>query len=57
MPKGEISAFALTEDKPSAPTRASMETTAEPTPDGEHFILNGNKLWCTNGTLRQACWS
>ena len=21
-----------------------------PAPDGEHFILNGEKLWCTNGT-------
>ena len=29
---------------------AKMETSAVPTPDGEHFILNGKKLWCTNGT-------
>jgi len=28
---------------------AKMETHAEPTPDGESFILNGEKLWCTNG--------
>jgi hypothetical protein len=28
---------------------ARMETHAEPTPDGEAFILNGEKLWCTNG--------
>jgi hypothetical protein len=27
-----------------------METKAEPTPDGKHFILNGEKIWCTNGT-------
>ena len=29
-----------------------METHAEPTKDdgGKHFILNGEKLWCTNGT-------
>ena len=26
-----------------------METQAEPTPDGEAYILNGEKLWCTNG--------
>jgi hypothetical protein len=26
-----------------------METHAEPTADGAHFILNGEKLWCTNG--------
>ncbi len=46
--KGEISAFALTEDKVgSDPGR--METRAEPTEDGQHFILNGEKLWCSNG--------
>jgi alkylation response protein AidB-like acyl-CoA dehydrogenase len=46
---GEISAFALTEvDVGSDP--AAMATCAEPEPDGKHFILNGEKLWCTNGT-------
>lgn len=46
--RGEISAFALTEtDVGSDP--AAMKTHAEPTPDGNHFILNGEKLWCTNG--------
>src|SRR5207302_8566567 len=28
---------------------AKMETYAEPAPDGDAFILNGEKLWCTNG--------
>ncbi|MCP4203380.1 MAG: acyl-CoA dehydrogenase [bacterium] len=47
--KGEISAFALTEpDVGSDPAR--MGTTAEKTPEGD-YILNGTKLWCTNGTL------
>jgi alkylation response protein AidB-like acyl-CoA dehydrogenase len=47
--RGEISAFALTEvDVGSDP--AAMATRAEPTPDGKYFILNGDKLWCTNGT-------
>ncbi|HSY16793.1 MAG TPA: acyl-CoA dehydrogenase family protein [Candidatus Acidoferrales bacterium] len=47
--RGEISAFALTEvDVGSDP--AAMATHAEPAPDGKHFILNGEKLWCTNGT-------
>jgi alkylation response protein AidB-like acyl-CoA dehydrogenase len=46
---GEISAFALTEMKVGSDP-AKMETHAEPTPDGEAFILNGEKLWCTNGT-------
>jgi alkylation response protein AidB-like acyl-CoA dehydrogenase len=46
--KNEISAFALTEMKVGSDP-AKMETHAEPTPDGEAFILNGEKLWCTNG--------
>jgi len=45
---GEVSAFALTESKVGSDP-AKMETHAEPTPDGEAFILNGEKLWCTNG--------
>ncbi len=45
---GEVSAFALTEPKVGSDP-AKMETHAEPTPDGEHFIINGEKLWCTNG--------
>ncbi len=46
---GTISAFALTEpDVGSDPAR--MQTRAEPTEDGGTFVLNGEKLWCTNGT-------
>lgn len=46
---GQISAFALTEpDVGSDP--ANMSTTAVPSSDGSHYILNGEKLWCTNGT-------
>ncbi len=46
---GEISAFALTEvGVGSDPAR--MTTQAVPTGDGEAFILNGEKLWCSNGT-------
>jgi alkylation response protein AidB-like acyl-CoA dehydrogenase len=46
--KGEISAFALTEPNVGSDP-AKIETHAEPTPDGAGFILNGEKLWCTNG--------
>ncbi len=47
--RGEISAFALTEsDVGSDPARLS--TLATPSEDGEHYVLNGEKLWCTNGT-------
>src|SRR6476619_2567054 len=49
LAKGAISAFALTEvDAGSDP--ANLRTTATPTEDGEHFVINGEKLWCTNGT-------
>ncbi len=48
--KDAISAFALTE--PSVGSDPSkMTTTAKKTPDGKHFILNGEKLWCTNGPI------
>lgn len=44
--RGEISAFALTEtDVGSDP--AKMTTQAVPDGD-DHFILNGEKVWCTN---------
>jgi alkylation response protein AidB-like acyl-CoA dehydrogenase len=47
---GEISAFALTElNVGSDPARVS--TTAAKTPEGDAYLLNGTKLWCTNGTL------
>ncbi|HUE76986.1 MAG TPA: acyl-CoA dehydrogenase family protein, partial [Longimicrobiales bacterium] len=47
---GSISAFALTEpDVGSDPAR--MEATADPTEDGTAYILNGEKLWCTNGPV------
>jgi len=47
--KGEISAFALTESGVGSDP-ATVQTHAEPTDDGTAFILNGEKLWCTNGT-------
>lgn len=46
--KGEISAFALTEPGVGSDP-ARMQTRAEPTADGTAFVLNGEKLWCTNG--------
>jgi alkylation response protein AidB-like acyl-CoA dehydrogenase len=50
--KGAISAFALTEiDVGSDPARLS--TSYELTPDGKHYVINGNKLWCTNGTIAE----
>ena len=43
----EISAFALTEWNAGSDP-ANMSCKAEPTGDGSAFILNGEKLWCTN---------
>src|SRR2546428_6474166 len=49
LAKGAISAFALTEPGVGADP-AAMETLAVPSEDGQAWILNGEKLWCTNGT-------
>ena len=46
---GDISAFALTETSVGSDA-ARMKARAEPTEDGGSFLLNGEKLWCTNGT-------
>jgi alkylation response protein AidB-like acyl-CoA dehydrogenase len=45
---GEISAFALTETHAGSDP-ATMSLRAEPSADGSEFVLNGEKLWCTNG--------
>jgi len=48
LAKGAISAFALTEPGVGSDP-AKMETRAVPSPDGKGWILNGDKLWTTNG--------
>ncbi len=48
--KGAISAFALTEPEVGSDP-AKMKTKAVPSADGAQFILNGEKLWCTNGPV------
>ena len=47
---GAVSAFALTEDEAGSDP-ARLATTVERLPDGSGWILNGDKLWCTNGTI------
>ncbi|HVO12251.1 MAG TPA: acyl-CoA dehydrogenase family protein [Vicinamibacteria bacterium] len=47
---GEISAFALTEPQVGSDP-ARLSTTAAKAPDGSAYLLNGKKLWTTNGTL------
>jgi hypothetical protein len=50
LARGEISAFALTEpDVGSDPS--SIATTATLTEDGEVYLINGKKLWISNGPI------
>ena len=52
LAKGAVSAFALTEDGVGSDP-AGVETSAVLSDDGKHYILNGEKLWCTNGTIAE----
>ena len=52
LAKGAISAFALTETHVGSDP-AGVATHAELSADGTHYILNGEKLWCTNGTIAE----
>jgi len=47
---GDISAFALTEPEVGSDP-ARLTTSVRLSEDGTEFIMNGTKLWCTNGTL------
>src|SRR5262249_28760736 len=47
---GAVSAFALTEPGVGSDP-AQMSTTATPVDGGEAYLLNGTKLWCTNGAI------
>ncbi|HEV8117155.1 MAG TPA: acyl-CoA dehydrogenase family protein, partial [Thermoanaerobaculia bacterium] len=51
LARGAVSAFALTEaDVGSDP--ANLSTSAVRTPEGD-YVINGEKLWCTNGTIAE----
>jgi alkylation response protein AidB-like acyl-CoA dehydrogenase len=52
LAKGAISAFALTENNVGSDP-AAMSTSAVLSADGSHYVLNGEKLWCTNGTIAE----
>ena len=52
LAKGAISAFALTEANVGSDP-AGLSTTAQLSADGTHYVLNGEKLWCTNGTVAE----
>ncbi|MCK6586584.1 MAG: acyl-CoA dehydrogenase family protein [Polyangiaceae bacterium] len=44
----QVAAFALTEPGAGSDA-AAIKTRAEISPDGSHYILNGSKIWITNG--------
>lgn len=50
--KGAVTAFALTETNVGSDP-ANLSTTVEESADGKYYILNGEKLWCTNGTIAE----
>jgi alkylation response protein AidB-like acyl-CoA dehydrogenase len=52
LASGTVSAFALTE-RGVGSDPAGVSSHAELSPDGTHWILNGEKLWCTNGTIAE----
>ena len=52
LARGAVSAFALTENHVGSDP-AALSTTATLSQDGRHYILNGEKLWCTNGTIAE----
>ncbi len=49
---GAMSAFALTEPGVGSDP-SKMTTTAVPTEDGKAFLINGRKLWITNGPVAE----
>jgi alkylation response protein AidB-like acyl-CoA dehydrogenase len=51
LARGAVSAFALTEPQVGSDP-ANLATTAVKTPEGD-YVLNGEKLWCTNGTIAE----
>jgi len=50
--KGAISAFALTEPAVGSDP-ARLGSVCRLSADKTHFVLDGRKLWCTNGTLAE----
>ncbi|MBI3321653.1 MAG: acyl-CoA dehydrogenase family protein [Candidatus Omnitrophica bacterium] len=52
LARGVVSAFALTEPGVGSDP-ANMLTTATPIENGQAYVLNGEKLWCTNGPVAE----
>jgi len=52
LAQGAVSAFALTEPNAGSDP-ANISTHADLSDDGESYILNGEKLWITNGSIAE----
>ncbi len=50
--RGAVTGFALTEPNVGSDP-ARLSTTVTESEDGQAYILNGEKLWCTNGTIAE----
>lgn len=50
LARGELSAFALTEPQIGSDP-ANMRTTATLSDDGTSYVIDGEKLWCTNSPI------
>ncbi|NOX37107.1 MAG: acyl-CoA dehydrogenase [Calditrichaeota bacterium] len=50
LARGAVSGFALTEIEVGSDP-ANLTTSVRLSEDGKYYILNGTKLWCTNGTI------
>src|SRR5437764_8578657 len=48
----QLAAFALTEAEAGSDA-ANVQTQAAPSPDGSHYVLNGEKRYITNGAIAQ----
>ncbi len=52
MDGGQLAAFALTEAQAGSDA-ANVQTQAQPSEDGSHYILNGEKRYITNASIAQ----
>jgi alkylation response protein AidB-like acyl-CoA dehydrogenase len=52
LARGAVSAFALTEPQIGSDP-ANMQATASLSDDGTYYLINGEKLWCTNSLIAE----
>jgi alkylation response protein AidB-like acyl-CoA dehydrogenase len=52
LAKGAVSAFGLTEPEVGSDP-ARLATTATPIENGDYYLINGTKLWCTNSVVAE----